>query len=291
MLYKQENITLVDEVRKTGRGNRVWIEILKFLAVLTPINLIMVFAGEAIKAALFQKSVINEEISMIIQLYECALGIGLVVLYCCCIEKRTFMSMGFMKRHVCKQYIKGACVGAMLISALVWMGVLFNTFIFNGFNVNLDKKSIFLFLGGFLLQGFYEELVFRGFFMISIIRKNTIFVAVMVNSILFGLTHGFNNGFQVLALLNLILFGIFESIYLLKTGNIWVIVSYCIVDRSKLIDAKVHRIAAIGVFPDRQTGAHVIGVAADEGICRTASIFHTEALRHHAKLRCLHFNL
>lgn len=89
MLYKQENITLVDEVRKTGRGNRVWIEILKFLAVLTPINLIMVFAGEAIKAALFQKSVINEEISMIIQLYECALGIGLVVLYCCCIEKRT----------------------------------------------------------------------------------------------------------------------------------------------------------------------------------------------------------
>ena len=204
MLYKQENITLVDEVRKTGRGNRVWIEILKFLAVLTPINLIMVFAGEAIKAALFQKSVINEEISMIIQLYECALGIGLVVLYCCCIEKRTFMSMGFMKRHVCKQYIKGACVGAMLISALVWMGVLFNTFIFNGFNVNLDKKSIFLFLGGFLLQGFYEELVFRGFFMISIIRKNTIFVAVMVNSILFGLTHGFNNGFQVLALLNLI---------------------------------------------------------------------------------------
>lgn len=84
MLYKQENITLVDEVRKQeeeiGFG-------LKFLAVLTPINLIMVFAGEVIKAALFQKSVINEEISMIIQLYECALGIGLVVLYCCCIEK------------------------------------------------------------------------------------------------------------------------------------------------------------------------------------------------------------
>ena len=91
LLYKQENITLVDEVRKTGRGNRVWIEILKFLAVLTPINLIMVFAGEAIKAALFQKSVINEEISMIIQLYECALGIGLVVLYCCCIEKEIFI--------------------------------------------------------------------------------------------------------------------------------------------------------------------------------------------------------
>lgn len=220
MLYKQENITLVDEVRKTGRGNRVWIEILKFLAVLTPINLIMVFAGEAIKAALFQKSVINEEISMIIQLYECALGIGLVVLYCCCIEKRTFMSMGFMKRHVCKQYIKGACVGAMLISALVWMGVLFNTFIFNGFNVNLDKKYI-LISWRIFVAGILRRVSISWIFHDIYNQKNTIFVAVMVNSILFGLTHGFNNGFQVLALLNLILFGIFESIYLLKTGNIW----------------------------------------------------------------------
>ena len=70
-----------------------------------------------------------------------------------------------------------------------------------------------------------------------------------------------------------------------------VIASYCIADRSKLIDAKVCCIAAIGVFPDRQTGAHVIDVAADEGICRTAPIFHTEALGHHAKLRCLQFNL
>ena len=57
MLYKQENITLVDEVRKTGRGNRVWIEILKFLAVLTPINLIMVFAGEAIQPNQFPKHI------------------------------------------------------------------------------------------------------------------------------------------------------------------------------------------------------------------------------------------
>ena len=96
MLYKQENITLVDEVRKTGRGNRVWIEILKFLAVLTPINLIMVFAGEAIKAALFQKSVINEEISMIIQLYECALGIGL--------------EYGFYEK-TCMQAVYKRCVG------------------------------------------------------------------------------------------------------------------------------------------------------------------------------------
>ena len=221
MLNTQEYVTLVEEVRKTGKGNWVWIELLKFLAVLISANLIMVFVGEIIKKVFFQESVINEDISILFQLYESVLGIGLVILYCCVIEKRTIMSMGFMKRHIFKQYIKGVCVGALLISVIVLMGVLFNIFVFDGSNSNLNKKIILLFLVGFVLQGFYEELVFRGFLMISIIRKNTILVAVVANSLLFGLTHGLNNGFQVLALFNLILFGIFESIYLLKTGNIW----------------------------------------------------------------------
>lgn len=221
MLYTQEDNTLVEEIRKMGKGNRVWVEILKFLAVSVSANLIMVFVGEIIKKVFLQEALISEDISMLIQLYESVLGIGLVILYCYGIEKRSIMSMGLIKKHICKQYIKGVCVGALLISAIVMIGVLFNIFIFDVRNVNVDIKIMFLFLGGFLLQGFYEEVVFRGFFMISIIRKNTIFVAVMVNSLLFGLTHVLNNGFQVLALLNLILFGIFESIYLLKTGNIW----------------------------------------------------------------------
>lgn len=221
MLNTQEYVTLVEEARKTGKGNRVWIELLKFLAVLISANLIMVFVGEIIKKVFFQEPVINEDISMLFQLYESVLGIGLVILYCCVIEKRTIMSMGFMKRHIFKQYIKGVCVGALLISVIVLMGILFNIFVFDGSNSNLNKKIILLFWVGFVLQGFYEELVFRGFLMISIIRKNTILVAVVANSLLFGLTHGLNNGFQVLALFNLILFGIFESIYLLKTGNIW----------------------------------------------------------------------
>lgn len=75
-----------------------------------------------------------------------------------------------MKRHVCKQYIKGACVGAMLISALVWMGVLFNTFIFNGFNVNLDKKYI-LISWRIFVAGILRRVSISWIFMISIIRK------------------------------------------------------------------------------------------------------------------------
>lgn len=221
MLYIQEDDTLVGEARKTRKGNRVWIEILKFIVISISVNLIMVIVGEIIKKIFFHEALINEDISMLIQLYESVLGIGLIILYSYSIEKRTFISMGFIKRHICKQYIKGVCVGTLLISAIVLIGILFNTFVFDESNANWDIKITLLFLGGFLLQGFYEEVVFRGFFMISIIRKNTILAAVTANSLLFGLTHGLNNGFQGLALFNLILFGMFESIYLLKTGNIW----------------------------------------------------------------------
>lgn len=218
MLNTQEDVTLVEESRK---GNQVWIEIIRFLAVLISVNLIILFVSETIKKVLFQEMMVSEDISLLIQLYGSVLGIGLVILYCCGIKKRTVMSMGIIKGHICEQYIKGACIGVLLTSTIVLVGVLFDIFIFARSNANLDKKIILLIFGGFLLQGFYEEMVFRGFFMTSIIRKNTKIVAVLANSLLFGLIHGLNNEFRLLALLNLTLFGIFESIYLLKTRNIW----------------------------------------------------------------------
>ena len=92
MLYTQEDNTLVEEIRKMGKGNRVWVEILKFLAVSVSANLIMVFVGEIIKKVFLQEALISEDISMLIQLYESVLGIGLVILYCYGIEKRSIVT-------------------------------------------------------------------------------------------------------------------------------------------------------------------------------------------------------
>ena len=148
MLYIQEDDTLVGEARKTRKGNRVWIEILKFIVISISVNLIMVIVGEIIKKIFFHEALINEDISMLIQLYESVLGIGLIILYSYSIEKRTFISMGFIKRHICKQYIKGVCVGTLLISAIVLIGILFNTFVFDGSNANWDIKRLFRGNGG-----------------------------------------------------------------------------------------------------------------------------------------------
>lgn len=221
MLHIWEGTPIVGETLKRGQGNSIWIEILKFLAVILSVNLIMVFVIEIIKKAFFRGSLIEEDIAMLIQLYGSIIGIGLVILYCYGIEKRKLACMGIIRSSFFQQYMKGILVGGFLISVIVLIGELLGIFVFDEINQNLNIKIILLFFFGFLLQGFYEELVFRGFLMISIIKKSTIFVAVMINSLLFGLTHGFNDGIHVLGLLNLILFGIFESIYLLKNDNIW----------------------------------------------------------------------
>ena len=57
--------------------------------------------------------------------------------------------------------------------------------------------------------------------MISIASRNSVVLAVFSNSILFSLLHILNKGITVFAIINLTLFGVFASLYVLKTNNIW----------------------------------------------------------------------
>lgn len=46
-------------------------------------------------------------------------------------------------------------------------------------------------------------------------------VGIVVNSIVFALLHMANTGISLLALLNLFLFGVFMSVYMVRRGNLW----------------------------------------------------------------------
>ena len=74
---------------------------------------------------------------------------------------------------------------------------------------------------GFLIQGMSEEVVCRGFMMTSTLRHHNLWWAVGVNSLLFGLAHALNPGFTALALLNLVLYAVMISLYVLRTDNLW----------------------------------------------------------------------
>ena len=57
--------------------------------------------------------------------------------------------------------------------------------------------------------------------MTSLSTRVTIIAAIWINAIFFACMHLLNPGISVLALINLVLFGLFASVYAVKTNNIW----------------------------------------------------------------------
>ena len=145
----------------------------------------------------------------------------LVIIYCRFIEKRSLSSMGFMKKNAVIRYIVGYLLGILFIAVAVGICVLTGAYSFDGVSSTLSIGLLLLFFFGFLLQGMSEEVLLRSYLMISLKNKTPIVAAVMINSVLFALLHIFNAGITPLSLLNLILFGVFASVFTLVTDNIW----------------------------------------------------------------------
>ncbi len=55
----------------------------------------------------------------------------------------------------------------------------------------------------------------------SVSRRYPLAVGIIANAVLFAALHLLNNGITVLAFINLVLFGVFASVYFVKRGNIW----------------------------------------------------------------------
>ena len=144
-----------------------------------------------------------------------------VLVYCNKIEKRSYYSMGIVKKDGAKHYVQGLLVGAVSFSLCVLAGAALGFVDIKGWNQNCNLLIVLLYFIGFLVQGFSEEIAFRGYFMISLMKRSSAVKAVLVNSLAFAFCHMLNPGLTVLAFFNLMLIGIFLSLYVIKTNDIW----------------------------------------------------------------------
>lgn len=79
-------------------------------------------------------------------------------------------------------------------------------------------------LAGFIIQGSTEELMFRGWLMGLIASRHGIWLAILINSALFGLVHAGNIAWSqelMFGLANIVLVGVFLSLYAAKEGSLW----------------------------------------------------------------------
>ena len=76
-------------------------------------------------------------------------------------------------------------------------------------------------LGCVCVQSGAEELLCRGYMFAAVKERYNVWVAGIVNSLLFGALHLMNNGVTVLSIVNIVLFGLALSVVMAKTESLW----------------------------------------------------------------------
>lgn len=164
---------------------------------------------------------LSAEVNTVVQLLATVVPIAVLLPYVKFAEKRSLRSMGFVKEHAVTDYLLGMVIAFAMFSGCVGLCVASGAMTFGGYVLGgryLMLAAMFL---GFLIQGASEETVCRGFMMTSFGSKGGAFAGMLFNSLVFGCLHLFNSGITLLSFVNLMLFGIFMSVLVLKLNSIW----------------------------------------------------------------------
>ena len=137
-------------------------------------------------------------------------------------QKRKARTAGYVKKNALKHYLIGLGLGAGMFAVSIGICLLTGSISIKlAPSINIPIWiAIFL---GYMIQGNEEELMCRGFMMVSISRRQHVVVGLLINSLAFGLLHIWNPNVSALAIINIALFGIVMSLMFLKTGNIWMV--------------------------------------------------------------------
>ena len=164
-------------------------------------------------------------LSLLITLFSFAFISLLVFFRVKVIEKRSLSSIGFNKNNWLKKYSLGFLIGLVMMSIIVLILLLFGY-------ITVEKNpiqpvgvsaisSVLVILFGWIIQGATEEIVTRGWLLNVLSTKYNIGVGLLISSTLFGLMHLTNPNVNYIAVINIILVGLFYGLYVIKTNDLW----------------------------------------------------------------------
>lgn len=236
----------IQETAQTKKG-LIWIlELLVFVAVflvgsfaqmfiMLPAQLVAMFTDQGyrdaaatgdMQAVAEASTAVGERLMssdwyVIVMLFSDIMLILVVLLFCRLIQKRRLRTLGFVKKDMLKEYGIGLLVGFVFFSVCVLLGLITGGLKFGGVSASFSIGFFILYLLGYMVQGMAEEVLCRGYFLCSYARRYPVYAAVLANSLFFASLHLFNDGISVLAFINLVLFGVFASLYFVRRGSIW----------------------------------------------------------------------
>ena len=166
-------------------------------------------------------------LSLLITLFSFAFILLLVFFRVKVIEKRSLSSIGFNKNNWLKKYSLGFLIGLVMMSIIVLILLSFGYITVEKNPIQLVGisaiSSILVILFGWIIQGATEEIVTRGWLLNVLSTKYNIGVGLLISSTLFGLMHLTNPNVNYIAVINIILVGLFYGLYVIKTNDLWAV--------------------------------------------------------------------
>ena len=146
-----------------------------------------------------------------------------IILFVRYLENNSLKTLGFKDSKIVKSVITGFIFA--MFSLILIVGILF--LLTNvSFNILKDKnyKIVVVLIFLFGIQGFIEELIFRGYLMNRISASKGKWWGIYINSLFFLIFHIKNPSVSYISSVNIYIFGVVLSLIFWYTDNIWIII-------------------------------------------------------------------
>lgn len=188
--------------------------------VVLPYFFLKLGAG-SIDAARLQMAFVSDNV-LLFNLYFTILVSIAAYLFARYYQKRNNTSLGLTNPNRLKNYFKGLCFGYALFMVCLIILRAFGLVEITNNLASVSGPYLILFVIGWILQGFEEELVCRSIIMNFFAAKNDVMVGILANSVIFTILHIGNAGYSLIPFINIYLMGIIFSIIFYIADDIFI---------------------------------------------------------------------
>lgn len=143
------------------------------------------------------------------------------------VDRRTFVGLGLnWDRYAWRDLLTGIGISGLMIALIFTLELAAGWLRFEAFAWQLQPggavlRGLLLMLVTFLLVGWSEELLSRGYLLKNLTEGLNLFLGVLISSFIFSLAHVANPNFSIAATIGLFLAGLFHAYGYLMTRKLW----------------------------------------------------------------------
>jgi membrane protease YdiL (CAAX protease family) len=201
---------------RAGWRLAIYVAIYYVLRFVLQAGLIPLYSGSLVRVPALWAFLITESLLLVIAIVP--------ALFMCRLEHRPFGGYGLPRQGAFgKNFWAGALWGLLAISGLLLVMRVAGVFAFGGLALHGVRILKFAAFWGlmFLIVGFREEFLFRGYSLFTLTSGIRFWPAALLLSSFFGYVHSGNPGESRVGLLGVVVIGLFFCFTVRRTGNLW----------------------------------------------------------------------